>query len=315
MSRTMALYVNFDIFHTMMNSPLPKLSKTRSFNFKPAHDYIDDVFASQSQRQYLTKKLLKPRLQSLAPVKHKQPTLARPQAKDAKFDECKVEPEVTLQLVAKRNLITEGTNTTEDLSRQIQQLLHIRLDNEQITSIAKLPCPVRIKKLLLHSNKITLIERLSAFTTLTFLVLSNNKIADITPLKDLDRLLVLDLSNNKIQSCNYLPCNLEILDLRENDCQKVVDARMKIIGMCTNLRDLDGQQVSSTERMIAKRLGGIVSKAEFFQDSRSESSESSTESTSDMDDCQDYSHQLQQVLSRSRIRQVLLFTRRTIQKP
>lgn len=167
---------------------------------------------------------------------------------------------LSFQIIVKRNLPPEASKWShEEVVKELSKVSHVRLDRENIGFIDNLELmSSKVTNLYLQNNKIQTIENLECLTNLRFLTLSGNKIRKIEGLSLFKHLGLLDLSQNLIQTFDIdeLPQSLIILNLRDNPCTHMSDYRGSIIQDLHNLKQLDGTEVSRTEK---REVGFAVS--------------------------------------------------------
>lgn len=115
-----------------------------------------------------------------------------------------------------------------------------------------------LKILLLQNNLIGKIENLHKLKALEYLNLAINNIEVIENLEALESLRKLDLTLNFIGGlcdvqrlkCNY---NLRELILTGNPCADYVGYRDFVVSVLPQLTNLDGEEISTTGRLLAKQ--------------------------------------------------------------
>uniref|UniRef100_A0A336MWB3 CSON005079 protein n=1 Tax=Culicoides sonorensis TaxID=179676 RepID=A0A336MWB3_CULSO len=156
---------------------------------------------------------------------------------------------------------------TEELVRKksehnellISTLEELSLHQENIEKIDHVQNWCRdLKILLLQSNLIAKIENLHKLKKLEYLNLAINNIERIEGLDALESLQKLDLTLNFIGELtsieNLIPCiNLRELHLTGNPCSDFLEYRDYVIAILPQLINLDGKNVTRTDRIKATR--------------------------------------------------------------
>eukprot|EP01006_Ploeotia_vitrea_P043321 TRINITY_DN66720_c10_g1_i2.p1 TRINITY_DN66720_c10_g1~~TRINITY_DN66720_c10_g1_i2.p1 ORF type:complete len:471 (+),score=295.65 TRINITY_DN66720_c10_g1_i2:616-2028(+) len=163
-------------------------------------------------------------------------------------------PEITLGLVRRKaEHHTDTLDTLEELS------LH-QLQIERINRVLGNNCK-RLRILYLQNNLIPRIENVHKLKSLEYLNLALNNVRRIEGLGGCERLSKLDLTINFVDAATLreslehlaeLPAIAELY-MTGNPCTEWAGYRLFVIAMVPQLRRIDGQDITKTERILAKQ--------------------------------------------------------------
>ena len=158
---------------------------------------------------------------------------------------------MTLEMVRKRSEHNDGIlSTMEEIAMHQDEI-------GKITKVLEINCP-KLRIVYLQNNYISKIENLDRLHSLEYLNLALNNITVIENLEGCEKLNKLDLTCNfivNIRCIKVLQKNtmLKELHLIGNPCDKFEGYRNYVIATLPTLKNLDGQEITPTERILAAR--------------------------------------------------------------
>ncbi|KAH6603012.1 hypothetical protein BASA61_000542 [Batrachochytrium salamandrivorans] len=206
--------------------------------------------------------------------------------------------ESTREKVSRRNISSISELTLDEISESLSVMTHVRLDGEALESIDGLNYIPHLTHLYLHNNMLKNIPNVSSYeSTLRFLILSKNKLVEITGIRECTQLELLDISDNLIESfdrgvigndqhntCSkiiqtHIPISVMYFMMQGNPCASAPDFRLRVIDSIREIREIDQERVTSTERRISRQVFSGID--HLLQESTSEDLLSDTSDTDD----------------------------------
>ncbi|KAH6587602.1 hypothetical protein BASA50_011207 [Batrachochytrium salamandrivorans] len=190
--------------------------------------------------------------------------------------------ESTREKVSRRNISSISELTLDEISESLSVMTHVRLDGEALESIDGLNYIPHLTHLYLHNNMLKNIPNVSSYeSTLRFLILSKNKLVEITGIRECTQLELLDISDNLIESFDRdaYPISVMYFMMQGNPCASAPDFRLRVIDSIREIREIDQERVTSTERRISRQVFSGID--HLLQESTSEDLLSDTSDTDD----------------------------------
>ena len=158
---------------------------------------------------------------------------------------------LTLEMVRKRSEHNDGILSTMEEIAMHQDEIGV------ITKVLEINCP-KLRIVYLQNNYIAKIQNLDRLRSLEYLNLALNNIEKIENLEGCEKLNKLDLTCNFIVDLTTIKNLLINTELKElhligNPCDKFEGYRSYIIGTLPTLNNIDGTEVTPTERVNAAR--------------------------------------------------------------
>ncbi|KAH6560333.1 hypothetical protein BASA62_010500 [Batrachochytrium salamandrivorans] len=165
--------------------------------------------------------------------------------------------ESTREKVSRRNIPSILELTSDEISESLSVMTHVRLNGEALESI----------------------DGLNYIPHLTHLYLHN--LVEITGIRECTQLELLDISDNLIESFDRdaYPISVMYFMMQGNPCASAPDFRLRVIDSIREIREIDQERVTSTERRISRQVFSGID--HLLQESTSEDLLSDTSDTDD----------------------------------
>lgn len=167
-------------------------------------------------------------------------------------------------VILTEDIIRKKAEHNDGILADLEEISLHQMEIEKI-EVIQLVCP-KLKILYLQNNIIDRMENLQRFKSLQYLNLAMNNVLIIENLESCEDLNKLDMTLNFIdlemfyESIENLKANadLENLYLTGNPCMDWPRAREYIIAKLSNLKHLDGKEITQSERIQARRVIGKI---------------------------------------------------------
>ncbi|KAI8894865.1 hypothetical protein BC833DRAFT_603295 [Globomyces pollinis-pini] len=299
-------------------SPLikPRVSKMKSMNDLQTNKVERSVIQRASSTSNIKPPLTRPSISKITrttsekSIKSPSTTVTKPTisyrvgsrislTKNAKQYLNDIPHEITLKKIIDMNLLDQDFQTENEVKTHVSQLQRIRLDRQEIKGLAGCRLFPNVTHLYLQNNLISEIPSVGLqLDQLVFLTLANNQLTSIQGLSSLKSLQLLDLEFNQIEMIDEVdyPKNLEYLILRNNPIATRSGHlyRINIIKHLPELIELDENLVSDLERKLSGHNVDPLIEVDAVD----------IEPQPIMSKHLDYHDVLQNILSRSKARQV-----------
>ncbi|KAJ3023289.1 hypothetical protein HKX48_003740 [Thoreauomyces humboldtii] len=228
---------------------------------------------------------------------------------------------IEMDAVGRRNVVDFATMDASSVQQVILGLTHLRMDRADLVCMDGLDRFRNVTHLYLQHNRIAQVEGLAHLPNLRFLALSNNRIATLDGFDSCPSLRLLDLSHNEIDKLDaeyQLPPELRYILLSHNPCAGLPGYRLDLVSRVPGLAEIDEAKITRTEREMARTLMGNRGKGrppeedlelvDLDDEEEHDDDEEKEDKSASGDTAAAYDSTLQDIIHRSRLRQLELVT-------